>query len=66
MVNALARGVEGDEDPSGKLWHLCNDKTAFPYKQATKFIERSQSIDKIRCDLINNRNTIYYTDHRVT
>ena len=27
MVNALARGVEGDEDPSGKLWHLCNDKT---------------------------------------
>ncbi len=38
-------------------FNLCNDKTAFPYKQATKFIERSKSIDKIRCDIINTKNT---------
>jgi hypothetical protein len=37
-------------------FNLCNDKTAFPYKQATKFIERSESIDKIKWDLLNKRN----------
>ena len=46
-------------------FNLCNDKTAFPYKQATKFIERSQSIDKIRCDLINNRNILKKENSRI-